>query len=47
MVKPWEPILVLQVDSEDVFLVTASVNKQTGFRAEINLNGKNDFYVDY
>lgn len=38
-------IFVLQVDSEDVFLVTASMNNETVFRAEINLNGENDFYV--
>ena len=34
------------MDSEDVFLVTASMNNETVFRAEINLNGENDFYVD-
>jgi len=34
------------VDSEDVFLVTASMNNETVFKAEINLNGENDFYVD-
>ena len=33
------------MDSEDVFLVTASMNNETVFRAEINLNGENDFYV--
>lgn len=40
-----ETYFVLQVDSEDVFLVTASMNNETVFRAEINLNGENDFYV--
>lgn len=38
-------VFVLQVDTEDVFLVTASMNNETVFSAEINLNGKCDLSV--